>query len=106
MIDPAVIGAVFGPVATVAVAVFGYYTAREKRAREESEREAAEREEQRRKVDECIMGMTAANADALMVVLRHLHGEQLNGDVERAMANITRETSEYSQVRDHIAANL
>lgn len=89
------INGVFTLIASVGVAVIGYYTAKAKK-----------RDEQRRQVDECIMGMTAANSDALIIVLKHLHGEQLNGDVEHALDVLTHEREEYSQVRDHIAANL
>lgn len=89
------INGVFTLIASVGVAVIGYYTAKAKK-----------RDEQRRQVDECIMGMTAANSDALIIVLKHLHGEQLNGDVEHALDVLTHEREEYSHVRDHIAANL
>lgn len=90
-----VVNGIFTLIASVGVAIIGYYTAKAKK-----------RDEQRRKVDECIMGMTAANSDALLIVLKHLHGEHLNGDVERAIHAIETERDEYSQVRDHIAANL
>ena len=111
--DVDLIGAIFGPLATIAAAVIGYFTVKECKARETAEREREkreeeqrEREEDRRRVGECIMGMTAANSDALLIVLKHLHGEKLNGDVERAIHAIETERDEYSQTRDHITANL
>ena len=88
------VNGVFTLIASVGVAIIGYYTARAKK-----------RDEARRKIDECIMCMTAANSDALLIVLKHLHGEKLNGDVERAIHAIETERDEYSQTRDHIAAN-
>lgn len=95
MLDVSIINTIITGAVTVAVAILGYYTAKAKK-----------RDEQRRQVDECIMGMTAANSDALIIVLKHLHGEHLNGDVEHALDVLTHEREEYSQVRDHIAANL
>lgn len=89
------INGIFTLIASIGVAIIGYYTARAKK-----------RDEQRRKVDECIMGMTAANSDALLIVLKHLHGEELDGDVEHAIETIESEVTEYSKVRDKVVANL
>lgn len=90
-----VINGVFTLIASVGVAVIGYYTAKAKK-----------RDEARRDVDRCIMGMTAANSDALLIVLKHLHGEHLNGDVERAIKAIESERDEYSEKRDDIISKL
>lgn len=89
------INGVFTLIASTGVAVIGYYTARAKK-----------RDEARREIDRCIMGMTAANSDGLLIVLKHLHGEQLNGDVERAIKAIESEVDEYSEKRDSIISKL
>lgn len=93
--EPGIVQAIIAGVFGVAIAVIGWWQVKAKR-----------RDDARRQVDECIMGMTAANSDALMVVLKHLDGQQLNGDVRRAMDTITREVDEYSKVRDHVVSNL
>lgn len=90
-----VINGVFTLIASVGVAIIGYYTAKAKK-----------RDEARRDVDRCIMGMTAANSDALLIVLKHLHGEHLNGDVEHAIKVIESEVDEYSEKRDDIISKL
>lgn len=93
--DASVANSIITGAVAVAVAVIGWYTAKSRK-----------RDEARRQLDECMMGMMAANSDGLLIVLKHLRGEQLNGDVEKAIVAIEREREEYSQARDHIAANL
>lgn len=113
MTDPTIIESIVTGIFGVAIAIIGLFTYRERKSREaeaaeraKREEEQREREEDRRKVDECIMGMTAANSDALIIVLKHLHGEKLNGDVEQAIKTIESEVTEYSKVRDKVVANL
>ena len=113
MLDVSIINTIITGAVTVAVAILGIINVREKRDRESEaaerakrEEEQREREEDRHKIDECIMGMTAANSDALLIVLKHLRGEALNGDVEQAIKAIESEVTEYSKVRDKVVANL
>lgn len=95
MLDVSIINTIITGAVTVAVAILGYYTAKAKK-----------RDEARRDVDRCIMGMTAANSDALLIVLKHLNGEHLNGDVEHAIKAIESERDEYSEKRDDIISKL
>lgn len=111
--DVDLIGAIFGPLATIAAAVIGYFTVKERKARETAEREREkreeeqrEREEDRRELDECMMGMVAANSDALIVVLKQIRGDHMNGDVEKSIQTIEAECNRYSKTRDKITSHL
>lgn len=113
MTDPTIIESIITGIFGVAIAVIGLFTYRERKSREaeaaeraKREEEQRKREEDRRELDECMMGMLAANSDALIIVLKHLHGEKLNGDVERAMHAIEAERNRYSKTRDKITSHL
>ena len=113
MLDVSIINTIITGAVTVAVAILGIINVREKRDRESEaaerakrEEEQREREEDRRELDECMMGMVAANSDALIVVLKHLRGEKLNGDVEKSIQTIEAECNRYSKTRDKITSHL
>lgn len=113
MTDPTIVESIITGIFGVAIAIIGLFTYRERKSREAEAAERAKREEEqrerendKRELDECMMGMVAANSDALIVVLKHLRGEKLNGDVEKSIQTIEAECNRYSKTRDKITSHL
>ena len=50
--------------------------------------------------------VSTAQTEGLRLLLKHAHGENLNGDVERAIAALDKAENEYTRVRTEIVAKI
>ena len=62
------------------------------------------REEHAQRLAMAQYDVSAAQTEGLRLLLRRAHGEQLNGDVERAIELLDKAESEYTRVRTEIVA--
>lgn len=65
-------------------------------------RSARVRDEQRERLSMAQYEVSAAQSEGLRLLLRKAHGENLNGDVERAIAALDGAEAEYTRVRTEI----
>lgn len=90
---------IIAAVATVVVALIEAYATVERRR-------SSEREVQREKLAVAQYDVSAAQSDGLRLLLRHAHGDNLNGDVERAISELDAAERRYTDVRTEIMAKV
>lgn len=65
-------------------------------------RRARVRDEQRERLSMAQYEVSAAQSEGLRLLLKHAHGENLNGDVERAIHALDSAEADYTRVRTEI----
>ena len=95
--DAGIVIAIISSVEGIGVAVIGWFIAKSNRRndnyrkeREEREKEREEREHDALEATEASYNLLFALADGLDVLLRKAHGDNLNGDVEKAQKELNK----------------
>ena len=92
-----IIAACVAALSAVVVAIINGIMARDNR-------KAREREEAAQRLAVAQYDVSAAQTDGLRILLRHAHGEHLNGDVERAIAALDTSEAAYTRLRTEIVS--
>ena len=95
--DASIIAAIVAACSAVAVALINGIMAMDIR-------KARVRDDQREKLAMAQYDVSAAQTDGLRILLRHAHGEHLNGDVERAIAALDSSEAAYTRLRTEIVS--
>ena len=66
---------------------------------------SARADEYQRKLAMAQYDVSAAQTDGLRILLKHAHGEHLNGDVEAAIKALEESERKYTAVRTEIVSN-
>ena len=90
---------IIAAVAAVAVAIIEAY-AQIQRGK------AQVREEHQQRLAMAQYDVSAAQTEGLRLLLRRAHGENLNGEVERAIAQLDKAEDEYTKIRTEIVAKI
>ena len=115
--DTGVIVAIITAIQVITVAVIGgifnYFTKKAESKREAERQddlkyraEREEREAKRQERDKAIYGVVLTTAKGTELLLHHAHGEQLNGDVEKALLKMEGAIGHYNTIANENMAEL
>ena len=104
--DVTVIVAIIGAIEGIGVAVIGALIAKGNKRTDEYRKERERREDAARKINEASLNLQFAQADALDVLLRKAHGDNLNGEVQEARDSMHRAVGELNKVCNAETARL
>ncbi|MBQ6453318.1 MAG: hypothetical protein IJJ14_03060 [Coriobacteriales bacterium] len=65
----------------------------------------AKADEYQRRLAMAQYDVSSAQTDGLRILLKHAHGERLNGDVEAAIKALDTAEAEYTRIRTEIVSN-
>lgn len=104
--DSTVVVAIIGLIEAVGVALIGGMLSRANKRSDDYRRKVDERERARVERDAALYDLVFASASGTEVLLHQAHGEQVNGNVDEALASIKAAKAECNRVFNHQVAEL